>query len=128
MLPEKLIARYERKATRLPSGCLLYPKAIKAARRIYILRHGNILKGLFVCHTCDIPDCIEDSHHWLGTNKQNQEDAARKGRKQQSPEHKLKLRLAKLGRKLSEEHRKKISLSNARSHAKKREKLNAISR
>ncbi len=112
MPPEKLIARYERKSTRMQNGCLIYPKEIKAARRIYFLRHGPIPDDLMVCHTCDTPDCIEDSHHWLGTNKENQEDAARKGQKKQSPEHKEKLAAAKRGRTLSAETRAKIGNAN----------------
>lgn len=114
---EKKILRFERKAARLPAttlpvGCLIYPKDIKAARIIYKWRHGEIPKGLCVCHACDTPRCIEDSHHWLGTNLDNVKDSMAKGRKAISETAKIKMAAAKKGRKLSAEHRAKIAKSN----------------
>lgn len=38
-------------------------------------------KGLFVCHKCDVPACIEPSHLFLGTPRDNNDDRDRKGRK-----------------------------------------------
>jgi hypothetical protein len=37
-------------------------------------------KGLYVCHTCDVPACINPDHLWLGTASQNQLDCIAKGR------------------------------------------------
>ena len=36
--------------------------------------------GLFICHTCDVPLCINPDHLWLGTNSENQYDCIAKGR------------------------------------------------
>lgn len=45
----------------------------------YQLHRGAIPKGMLVCHTCDVKACINPKHLWLGTNQQNQQDAAAKG-------------------------------------------------
>lgn len=39
----------------------------------------KITKGQFICHTCDNKGCINPNHLWLGSNKENQLDASRKG-------------------------------------------------
>ena len=41
--------------------------------------HKGETNGLYVCHTCDNPSCINPEHLWLGTNQENQLDAVRKG-------------------------------------------------
>lgn len=45
----------------------------------YQFYKGYIPKGLFVCHRCDVKGCINPDHLWLGTNKENQDDAVKKG-------------------------------------------------
>jgi hypothetical protein len=44
------------------------------------MHHGRIPKGKWVCHTCDTPLCIEPSHLFAGTPRQNTQDAIAKGR------------------------------------------------
>ncbi len=88
----RLRTRAERDAQ---TGCLMWKGAARRGgygvisyKGIYYPTHrlswfahrGPILDGLFVCHSCDNRACIEISHLFLGTARDNIADMIRKGR------------------------------------------------
>lgn len=55
-------------------------KKIYAHRYAYEMEYGPIEIGLFICHHCDNRKCVRPSHLFVGTQKDNIQDAVRKCR------------------------------------------------
>lgn len=51
-----------------------------AHRASWVLHFGEIPGGLWVLHRCDNPACVRPSHLFLGTNRDNVQDAIAKKR------------------------------------------------
>jgi hypothetical protein len=61
-----------------PGGCA---QKISAHRFSWILKNGPIPSGLCILHKCDIPDCVNPDHLFLGTQADNIADMDKKGRR-----------------------------------------------
>ncbi len=55
-------------------------KTIRAHRFSWELANGKIPKGLQINHKCDNPACVNPDHLYAGTQKQNRQDAVKRGR------------------------------------------------
>jgi hypothetical protein len=86
-------------------GQIKYKDKMQLAHRVsWQIFYGEIPDGIFVCHKCDNPKCVNPTHLFLGTNQDNMNDMKAKGRsKGGSPPGELNHQA-----KLTEENVKKI--------------------
>ena len=62
-------------------GVMTWQKRLQLAHRMaWVNANGPIPDGMEVCHSCDVPACVNVAHLFVGTHKDNMADRQAKGR------------------------------------------------
>lgn len=129
--------RFWKSVEKMPSGCWHWTKSVRsekmpygklmfvwngariqlAHRAAWLLTHGELPTDKHVLHKCDNPRCVNPDHLFLGTQKDNVQDAVSKNRMKGQPGEKNCK--AKLTAKQVKEIRALAKKGNANSLAKK---------
>lgn len=90
-----MLKRFVDKTKASSNGCLEWAGALftngygafqfggklrKAHRVAWEMENGPIPEGMFVCHNCDNPKCVNVAHLFIGSPQDNNNDMRRKGR------------------------------------------------
>ncbi len=66
---------------RIKYGTFIYKgKTYRSHRFSWNLENGEIPEGMYICHHCDNPPCVNSEHLFLGTPKDNTKDKFSKNR------------------------------------------------
>lgn len=77
----------------------------KAHRLSWLMFNGEIPEDMKVLHRCDIRNCVNPDHLFLGTQNENIKDMDSKGRRKSSPKSAEENPMSKLNRNLVKEMR-----------------------
>lgn len=62
-------------------------KTVSAHRAVWKELVGPITPGVFLCHTCDRPNCVKPAHLYEGSQRTNMDDMIRRGRSTKGERH-----------------------------------------
>lgn len=62
-------------------------RRVKAHRASFFLHNGHIFTDMKVLHRCDVRNCVNPDHLFLGTQADNVADMVRKGRQRGTPRY-----------------------------------------
>lgn len=84
--PENGCWEWTLKRHRTGYGEIWRKRGYHGAHRVsWEIHNGPIPEGMFVCHHCDNPPCVNPAHLFVGTPKDNARDRERKGRRDPMP-------------------------------------------